>query len=142
MKKIIYVNNQEDLIKAICNNHGVGNDKIINQKEINQENCKKNIKNCYKSEKNLIIVDAVLINNLGMVLLRETIDYYNTHKNFILLNVEDSLPFLLFAIENKFNFISTVLKKKDISNIIELAENRGTKIFSFTENIFECLITN
>ncbi|MDR2008192.1 MAG: hypothetical protein LBQ34_04385 [Alphaproteobacteria bacterium] len=137
MKKIICVNNQQDLITALCEE---SHDKIINQKENHQESCKKN--NQKSCEKNLIVIDSLLIDNLGMVLLRHTIDYYNKNQHFTLLNVGDSLPFLIFALENHFKLILTSPKNHDISNFKELAENQDAKIFSFTENIFECLITN
>ncbi|MDR0484558.1 MAG: hypothetical protein LBH40_04715 [Alphaproteobacteria bacterium] len=147
MKKILYINNQEDLIKALCNNN---TEKINVEITASQNNYRKETKQesfrkkSYQesNKKNLIVIDYLLLENLGMVLLKKTIDYYNKEQHLILLDVKDSLAYLLFALENNFKFIFTTLKNQDIDNIILLAENQGSKIFNFTENIFECLIIN
>lgn len=109
MKKILCVDNQKDLIDVLASNN-----------------------------KQAIIVDCLLIDNLGMVLLQSTIHYYNKNNHIILLSVNNSLPYLIFAIENDFKFIFTKLKNTNIDNYKELAKKHKCRIFNFTENIFKC----
>lgn len=108
MKKIICVDNQKDLVKILS-----------------------------LTNKQVIIIACLLIDNLGIILLKETIQHYNKNNHTILLNVENSFPYLIFAIENSFKFIITTFKNANIDNYKELANNHGCKIFNFTENIFK-----
>ncbi len=111
MKKILYIDNQEDLVNALCRNNNI----TIT-----------------------LIIDCLLIDNLGMLLLKETINNYNTNNHTFLLNVGNSLPYLIFAIENNFSFIITTFNNINIDNFKKLAKNHNCKIFNFTENIFRC----
>lgn len=109
MKKFLCVDNQKDLVTAL--------------NDLNKQ---------------VIIIDCLLIDNLGLTLLKETINYYNKSNHVVILNVEKSLPYLIFAIENNFKFIITTFKNLDINNYKELAKNNSCKIFNFTDNIFKC----
>lgn len=109
MKKILYVDNQKDLVEALNN-----------------------------ANKQVVIIDCLLIDNLGIALLKETINYYNKNNHTIALNVNNSVSYLIFALENNFQFIITTLKNTDISNYKELALKLNCKIFNFTEQKFKC----
>jgi hypothetical protein len=113
MKNFIYTSSQEELIEA------------LNTTDASQ----------------YIYVDYYIVQNLGLLLLKNTIQVRKSYEK-IIINTSTSLSYLITAIEHQFPFIITSIDSSIFEKYELLAKKYNCLIFCSEKNLIEYLENN
>ncbi len=91
------------------------------------------------SGKEAVLVDYSVVHNLGIVLLKATIVANNMNNLLIIVDTGNSLPYLIFSIENGFKIILVNIEKSIYLSYKDMATKYECLLFNCVENLIEYL---